>query len=70
MCLIKYTIDDLIEDKLYQVIDQFNERKIPPLTFYSMLLNEINPFYDGNGWTSKILLLMMIKSRFMDETET
>ena len=58
MCLIKYTIDDLIEDKLYQVIDQFNERKIPPLTFYSILLNEINP------------LLMMIKSRFMDETET
>ena len=58
MCLIKYTIDDLIEDKLYQVIDQFNERKIPPLTFYSILLDEINP------------LLMMIKSRFMDETET
>ena len=58
MCLIKYTIDDLIEDKLYQVIDQFNERKIPPLTFYSILLNETNP------------LLMMIKSRFMDETET
>ena len=50
-----YMDKDLIEDKLYQIIDQFNERKITPLKFYSILLNEIHPFYDGNGRTCEIL---------------
>ena len=31
---------DLTEDKLCQVIDQFNERKVTPVKFYSILLNE------------------------------
>ena len=39
-----YMDEDLIEDKLYQIIDQFNERKITPAKFYSILLNKINPF--------------------------
>ena len=43
-----YMDKDLIEDKLYQIINQFNERKIMSAKFYSALLNEINPFYDGN----------------------
>ena len=36
---------DLIEDKLCQIIDQFNERKIMFLKFYSILLNKIRPFF-------------------------
>ena len=55
-----YIDKDLIENKLYQfnerkIIDQFNERKITPAKFYSILLNDIHPFYDGNGRTWKIL---------------
>ena len=46
---------DLIKDKLYQIIDQFNERKITPAKLYSILLNEIHSFYDGNGGACKIL---------------
>ena len=43
------------KDKLYQIIDQFNERKITPTKFYLILLNKIHPFYDRNGRTCKIL---------------
>ena len=43
-----YMDKDLIEDKLYQIINQFNERKIMSAKFYSVLLNQINPFFDGN----------------------
>ena len=46
---------ELIENKLYQVIDQFNERKITSTKFYSILLNKIHLFYDGNGRKCKIL---------------
>ena len=46
---------EFIEDKLYPLIDQFNERKIISTKFYSILLNKIHPFYDGNGRTCKIL---------------
>ena len=35
-----YMDKDLTEDKLCQVIDQFNERKVTPVKFYSILLNE------------------------------
>ena len=49
-----YMDEDLIEDKLYQIMDQFNERKITPATFYSIRLNKINPFQDGNSRTCKI----------------
>ena len=45
----------LTEDKLYQIIDQFSERKITSTKFYSILLNKIRPFYDGNGRTCETL---------------
>ena len=48
---------ELIEDKLYQIIDQFNERKITSTKFYSILLNKIYPLYDGNGRTCKTLFV-------------
>ena len=35
-----YMDKELIEDKLYQIIDQFNERKITSTKFYSILLNK------------------------------
>ena len=38
-----YMENQPIEGKVYQVVDQFNERKITPLKFYSILLNKINP---------------------------
>ena len=50
-----YVNKELIKDKLYQIIDQFNESKIMSTKFYSILLNKIRPFYDGNGRTCKIL---------------
>ena len=51
---------DLIEDKLYQIIDQFNKRKITlTKSFYSILLNEIHPFYNRNGRTCKIPLMII-----------
>ena len=40
-----YMDKELIEDKL----------KITSTKFYSILLNKIHPFYDGNGRTCKIL---------------
>ena len=46
---------ELIEDKLYQTIDQFNERKITSTNFYSILLNKIHPFQDGNSRTCEIM---------------
>ena len=53
---------ELIEDKLYKIIDQFNERKITSAKFYSILLNKIHTFYYGNSRTFKILfdIMMMI----------
>ena len=45
---------ELIEDKLYQIIDPFNERKITLRRFYSTFLNKIHPFYDENGRTCEI----------------
>ena len=50
-----YMDKELIEDKFYQKIDQFHERKITSTNFYSILLNEIYPFYDGNGRTCKMI---------------
>ena len=47
---------ELIEDKLYQLIDQFNERSITSAEFYSMLLHKTDPFLDRNGRTCMILL--------------
>ena len=50
-----YMDKQLIEYKLHQIIDQYNERKITFTKFYSILLNKIHPFYDGNAKTYKIL---------------
>ena len=45
----KINIDkDLIKDILYQLADQFSERKINHRDFYCTLLNNMHPFYDGN----------------------
>ena len=49
-----YMGKDLIEDRLYR-IDQFNEKKITLAKFYSILLNKINPFCDGDGKTINII---------------
>ena len=49
-----YMDKDLIEDKLYQLVDQFSEQKTNHRAFTSTLLNHIQPFYDGNGRTFKI----------------
>ena len=35
----------LIEDKLFQTIDQFSEMKITHVKFYSTPLNKINQFF-------------------------
>ena len=50
-----YMDKEFIEDTFYQIIDQFNERKITSTKFYSILLNKMHPFYDGNSRTCKIL---------------
>ena len=50
-----YIDKELIEDKLYQIIDQFSERKLTSAKFYSILLNKMHSFYDGNGRTCKKL---------------
>ena len=36
-----YMGKDLVEHKLYQIIDQFIERKVTPINFYLILLYEI-----------------------------
>ena len=56
-CDKMYMDKDLIEDKLYQLIDQFNERKINHRDSYFVLLDNIHPFYDGNARTCKILFV-------------
>ena len=46
---------ELLENKLYQIIDQFNGRKIKCTKLCLILLNKIHLFYDGNGRTCEIL---------------
>ena len=48
---------DLKEDKLYQLIDQFNEKKINHRDFYFVLLDNTHPTHDRNGRTCKILFI-------------
>ena len=50
-----YMEKDLIEHKLFQIIDQFNEKKITPIKFYSILLNKMYPFHDRKDGTFEIL---------------
>ena len=49
-----YMDKDLVEYKLFHIINQFNERGITSVKFYSILLNKVSPFYDKNGRSSKI----------------
>ena len=57
--VIKTYIDKyLIEDKLFKLIDQFNERKINHRDFYFVLIENIHPFYDRNWITSKTLFVI------------
>ena len=53
-----YIDKDIIEDELYKIIDQLNERKITPVRFYSIFPNKLHSLYYGNGRTYKILLMM------------
>ena len=51
MYLIKciWTKDkDLTKNNLYWIIYQFNERKMKPVKFYLILLNEIYQLHAGN----------------------
>ena len=41
-------------DKLYQLIDQSNERKINYRDYHFVLLSNLDPCYDGNGRNCKI----------------
>ena len=50
-----YMVKELTEVKLYQKINQFNERRITSAEFYSVLLNKIHPFYDEHGRMYKLL---------------
>ena len=43
-------------DKLYQMLDQFNEMKIVHRDFYLVLPESIHPFCERNWRTCKILL--------------
>ena len=53
MCLDK----SFIEQALYLLVDEFNERKVSQNQFCNILLDLINPFKDGNGRTCKILFI-------------
>ena len=50
-----YMDKELIENKIYKIIDQINERKIISTKSYLILLNKIHRFYDRNVRTFKVL---------------
>ena len=45
------TISERYVEKLYQLIDQFNKRKIDHKDTTFVLPDNVHPFYDGNGRT-------------------
>ena len=51
----QYMDTSRIEVKLYQLVDQWNDRRIPR-HFYDVFLDRIHPFADGNDKTCKILI--------------
>ena len=55
-----YMNKGLIEHNLYQLIDQFNERKINHRHLSFAVLNNINLFYDGDGITCKMLFYLYL----------
>ena len=60
---------DLMENKL-QIIDQFTERNITTVKSYSIILNEIHPYYDENGRTCEILFANDNKINLLMEQKT
>ena len=52
----------LIEPALYQLVDEFNERKLTHKQFCNIFLNLIHPFQDGNGRIYKILFADQINN--------
>lgn len=50
-----YLDKELIENKLYQITNQFDERQIISIKFYLELLIKTHPFNGVNGITCKIL---------------
>ena len=62
-----YVDKKLVKDKFYQVIDQLNERKITSTKIYSIYLNNVHPFYDGNVRTCKMLFANNNKAKYMDK---
>lgn len=57
-----FTDKSLIEPALYQLVDEFNERKVKHKQFCNIFWNLIHPFWDGNGWTCKILFTDQVNS--------
>ena len=57
-----YMDKDLIEDNLNQIIDQFSERKITHVKFYSILINEIYHFMMETVERVRYGFLIMIKN--------
>ena len=55
-----YMNEDFLEDKLYLLVDQYDERKINYRDFYAELLDIIHPFYAGNWRTFKVLFVRSI----------
>ena len=55
---------DLPEDKLHLIIDQFSKGKSKFTTFNSVFLKKLQPFYDGNGKTCKIMFANDDKSTY------
>ena len=53
---------DLTENELYQMIDQFNERKSIATRYSLIFLNKIHSFYNGNGRMCEIFLANDAKS--------
>ena len=52
-----YMDKELIENKLYEIIDRFSERKITSTKSYSIPLNKRHLFYDGNGRMCEIMMI-------------
>ena len=52
-----YWDKSLIEPVFYQLVDEFNERKVTHNQFCNIFLDPIHPSRDGNGRTCKILFI-------------
>ena len=52
-----YFDKSLIELALYQLVDEFNKRKVTHNQFCSIFLDLIHPFRDGNGKICKNLFI-------------